>query len=110
VVGPARSGSVPRVLDAGPLLAGCPDESMFNVEHEPECRATSRTHLPHDGGHHATQSLLAAHGFSGAIISGMVNRSLVTLSFEKFQAGGKMIKVRMERITTAGRDALAVDN
>jgi hypothetical protein len=45
-----------------------------------------------------------------AIISGMVNRSLVTLSFEKFQAGGKMIKVRMERITTAGRDALAVDN
>ncbi len=58
----------------------------------------------------ATQSLLAAHGFSGAIISGMVNRSLVTLSFEKFRAGGKMIKVRMARITTAGRDALAVDN
>jgi hypothetical protein len=40
----------------------------------------------------------------------MVNRSLVTLSFEKFRAGGKMIKVRMVRITTAGRDALAVDN
>jgi zinc transporter ZupT len=55
----------------------------------------------------ATQPLLAVHGF---IISGMVNRSLVTLSFEKFRAGGKMIKVRMVRITTAGRDALAVDN
>jgi transposase len=24
--------------------------TIFNVEHEPECRATSRTHLPHDGG------------------------------------------------------------
>jgi hypothetical protein len=55
----------------------------------------------------ATQSLLAAHGFSGAIISGMVNRALVTLSFERFRAGGKMIKVRMVRITGAGRDALA---
>jgi hypothetical protein len=58
----------------------------------------------------ATQSLLAAHNFSGAIISGMVNRGYLTLSFEKFRAGGKMIKIRMVRITTAGRDALAVDN
>jgi hypothetical protein len=40
----------------------------------------------------------------------MVNRGLVTLSFERFRAGGKVIKVRMMRITTAGRDALAVDN
>jgi hypothetical protein len=84
---------------------------MFNVEHEPECRATPRTHLPHDGGlNGATQSLLAARGFSGAVISGMVNRGYVTLSFEKFRAGGKMIKIRMVRITTAGRGALAVDN
>jgi hypothetical protein len=58
----------------------------------------------------ATQSLLAAHDFRGAMISGMVNRGYVTLSFEKFRAGGKMIKVRMVRITTAGRGVLAVDN
>jgi hypothetical protein len=58
----------------------------------------------------ATQSLLAAHDFSGVIIRGMVNRGYVTLSFGKFRAGGKMIKVRMVRITTAGRGALAVDN
>jgi hypothetical protein len=50
----------------------------------------------------ATQSLLAAHDFSGAIISGMVNRGLATPSFERFRAGGRMIKVRMVRITTPG--------
>jgi hypothetical protein len=58
----------------------------------------------------ATHSLLAAHGFSGAMISRMVNHGLVTVSLERFRAGGQMIKVRMVRITTAGRDALAVDN
>jgi hypothetical protein len=58
----------------------------------------------------ATHSLLAAHGFSGAMISRMVNYGLVTVSLEGFRAGGKMIKVRMVRITIAGRDALAVDN
>jgi hypothetical protein len=50
----------------------------------------------------ATQSLLAAHDFRGAIISGMVNRGYVTLSFEKFRASGKMIKVRKVRITPPG--------
>jgi hypothetical protein len=90
-------------LEAGSLLAGCLGESMFNVEYEPECRATSRTRFPHDAVNGATQLLLAAHDFSGAIISGMVNRGYVTLSFETFRAGGKMIKVRMVRITTAGR-------
>jgi hypothetical protein len=58
----------------------------------------------------ATQSLLAAHDFSGAITSGMINRGLVILFFEKFRVGGKVIKVRMVRITLAGRDALAADN
>jgi hypothetical protein len=58
----------------------------------------------------ATQSLLAAHGFGGAMISGMVNYGLVTVFPETFRVGGKMIKVRMVRITTAGRHALAVDN
>ena len=58
----------------------------------------------------ATHSLLAARGFSGAMISKMVNRGLVTVSLERFRAGGKMIKVRIVRITTAGRDALAVGN
>jgi hypothetical protein len=46
----------------------------------------------------ATQSLLAARGFSGAMISGMVNHGLVTVSLESFRAGGKMIKARMVRI------------
>ena len=58
----------------------------------------------------ATQSLLAAHHFSGAVTSAMVNRGLVILFFEKFRVGGKMIKVRMVRITPVGRDALANDN
>jgi hypothetical protein len=58
----------------------------------------------------ATKSLLAAHGFSGAMIGGMVNYGLVTVFLETFRVGGKTIKVRMVRITTAGRHALAVDN
>jgi hypothetical protein len=57
----------------------------------------------------ATQSFLAAHGFSRAMISGMVNRGLVTLTFETIPVGDKVIEVRKVRITMAGRDALAVE-
>jgi len=81
-------------LEAGPLLAGCPGESMFNVEHEPECGATSRTHLPHDGGPQRRDAI----AFGRARLQRRHNQwdghhSLVTLSFEKFRAGGKVIKV-----------------
>ena len=57
----------------------------------------------------ATQSFLAAHGFSRAMISGMVNRGLVTLTLERTRAGDKVIEVRKVRITAAGRDALAAE-
>jgi hypothetical protein len=53
----------------------------------------------------ATHSLLAAHGFSGAMIRGMVNDGLVTVSLESFRAGDKLVKVRMVRVTIAGRVA-----
>jgi hypothetical protein len=106
VVRPARSGLCLPGIGSRAIASRLPCES-----HEPECRATSRTHLPHDGGpQRRDATALGRACFSGVIISGMVNRSLVTLSFEKFRAGGKMIKVRIVRITTAGRDTLAVDN
>ncbi len=44
------------------------------------------------------------------MVSGIVNYGLVTVFLETFRVGGKMIKVRMVRITIAGRHALAVEN
>jgi hypothetical protein len=55
----------------------------------------------------ATQPFLIAHGFRSAMISGLVNRGLATLTREHIRAGGKMIHVTKVRITAAGRDALA---
>jgi hypothetical protein len=57
----------------------------------------------------ATQPFLITHGFGSAMISGLVNRGLVTLTREKIRAGGRMIHVTKARITAAGRDALAAE-
>jgi hypothetical protein len=58
----------------------------------------------------ATRPFLIAHGFGGATISGLVNRSFMTLTAEKIRAGGKTIDVAKVRITAAGRDALAAED
>jgi hypothetical protein len=50
--------------------------------------------------------LLTAHGFGVAMIAGLVNEGLATLTREYVKAGGKMIEVSRVRITDAGRDAL----
>jgi hypothetical protein len=51
---------------------------------------------------------LAAHGFGVAMIAGLINQGLATLTHEKVRAGGKMIEVGKVRITAAaGWDALA---
>ncbi len=55
----------------------------------------------------ATQPFLVAHGFGGAMITGLVNRGLAILTLEKIRADGKMIGFVKARITAAGRDALA---
>jgi hypothetical protein len=55
----------------------------------------------------ATQPFLIAHGFGGAMISGLINRGLAILTREKIRAGGNMIHVTKLRITAAGRGALA---
>jgi hypothetical protein len=57
----------------------------------------------------ATQPFLFAHGFRRVMISGLVNRGLVTLTRENIRAGGKMIQVTKIRITAAGREALAAE-
>jgi hypothetical protein len=54
-----------------------------------------------------TQPFLVAHGFGGAMITGLVNRGLSIMTLEKIRAGGKMIEVVKARITDAGREALA---
>jgi hypothetical protein len=61
-------------------------------------------------GHGATQPFLVAHGFGGAMITGLVNRGLSIMTLEKIRAGGKMIEVAKVRITAAGREALAVED
>jgi hypothetical protein len=62
-------------LEAGPLLAGRPGESMFqhmSLSAEQHRALTFLTTAALNG---ATQSLLAAHGFSGVIISGITAAS-----------------------------------
>jgi hypothetical protein len=61
-------------------------------------------------GHGATQPFLVAHGFGGAMITGLVNRGLSIMTLEKIRAGGKMIEVVKVRITAAGREVLAVED
>jgi hypothetical protein len=59
------------------------------------------------GGHNGeTQPFLVAHGFGGAMITELVNRSMLIMTLEKIRAGGKMIEVAKVRITEAGREAL----
>jgi hypothetical protein len=57
----------------------------------------------------ATQSLLCAHGFTVAMIAGLVNRGLATMTRENVCAGGKLIKIGKVWITDAGRAALAAE-
>jgi hypothetical protein len=56
-----------------------------------------------------TQPFLVAHGFGGAMMTGLVNRGLSIMTLEKIRAGGKMIEVVKVRITGAGREALAAE-
>jgi len=63
------------------------------------------------GGHNGeTQPFLVAHGFSGAMITELVNRSMLIMTLEKIRAGGKMIEVVKVRITEAGREAIAAED
>jgi hypothetical protein len=55
----------------------------------------------------ATQLLLSAHGFSRAMIIGLVNRGFAVLTRGKVRGGGKVIDVIKVRITVAGREVLA---
>jgi hypothetical protein len=57
-----------------------------------------------------TQPFLVAHGFGGAMITGLVNRGLLIMTLEKIRAGGKMIEVVKVQITPAGRDVLAAED
>jgi hypothetical protein len=56
-----------------------------------------------------TGPLLAAHGFSAAMIIGLIGRGLATMAQEKVKAGGKLVAVARVRITDAGRNALTAE-
>src|SRR5258706_14371282 len=57
-----------------------------------------------------TQPFLVAHGFGGAMITGLVNCGLSIMTLKEIRAGGKMIEVGKVRITAAGRDVLGAEN
>ncbi len=70
--------------------------------------AEQRRALAMLAGHNgATQRFLVAHGFSGAMITGLVNRGFAILTRGKVRGGGRVIDVIKVRITVAGRAALA---
>src|SRR6266436_6678862 len=64
--------------------------------------APSQHHSPVGQEHGRTIPLPA-----GALIAGLVNHGLATITAEKVRVGGKLIAVAKVRITEAGQDALA---
>ena len=65
--------------------------------------------LATSGDNGETQPFLVAHGFGGAMITGLVNRGLSIMTLKEIRAGGKMIEVVKVRITAAGRGVLATE-
>jgi hypothetical protein len=53
-----------------------------------------------------TASLLLAHGFTSALIAGLVDSGLATSTTERVLAGGRSVEVMRLRITDRGRVAL----
>ncbi len=56
--------------------------------------------LATSGSSGATQSMLTAHGFSVAMIAGLVNYGLAALTRKQVSAGGKLIGIAKVKITT----------
>jgi hypothetical protein len=54
----------------------------------------------------ATQALLSSQGFDASSITGLVNRGLATITYERVSASAKDVDVRKVRITESGREAL----
>jgi hypothetical protein len=57
-----------------------------------------------------TQGLLSSLGFDASMITGLVDKGLVTLTSSKVRAGSKMIEDVRVRIKAAGRKALAAED
>jgi hypothetical protein len=55
----------------------------------------------------STDALLAAYGFTVALMVDVVSAGLATAMAERVYAGGKPVEVSKVRITDAGRQALA---
>jgi hypothetical protein len=47
----------------------------------------------------ATQSLLGAHGFGASLVVGLIDRELVTITYERVRASGTIIDATKVRIT-----------
>jgi hypothetical protein len=53
-----------------------------------------------------TNAILAAHGFTAAMVTSLVREGFVTAIIERVRAGSRMIEIVRVRITGAGRAAL----
>jgi hypothetical protein len=54
----------------------------------------------------STEALMLAHGFTSAVIAGLVDTALATSATEPILAGGRPVEVTRIRITYRGRVAL----
>ena len=53
----------------------------------------------------STEALLLAHGFTSAVIAGLVDTALATSTTEPILAGGRPVEVRWLWLTDSGRKA-----
>ena len=53
-----------------------------------------------------TNAILAAHGFTAAMVTSLVREGLATAIIERVRDGSRMIEIVRVRITGAGRAAL----
>jgi hypothetical protein len=51
-------------------------------------------------------ALMLAHGFTSALIEGLIDSGLVISTIEPILAGGRPVQLRLVRITYAGRATL----
>jgi hypothetical protein len=99
----------PRKKPPAPFLRRSLRRTRLTAELRSSAQRRALGLLAGAGRNGVTGPLLAAHGFSAAMIIGLIGRGLATMAQEKVKAGGKLVAVARVRITDAGRNALTAE-
>jgi len=62
--------------------------------------------VPDSGRNGTTNAILAAHGFTAAMVTSLVREGFVTAIIEQVRAGTRMIEIVRVRTTAAGQRAI----